>query len=218
MTGGPDLFALIAAERRRLSDELALLDPDDWSDPSLCDGWTIHVVAAHLNAPWSVSVASMLVAIARARSLDRGFDRVARGLADRLDPVACVSGLRDHADSRFTPPGAGPEAPLTDLVVHGIDMLRPVGRTVDVTPDAAEVSLRWLTAGRAKGFVPRGRLDGLRVEATDIDVTAGPGPSVLRGPATSLCAALCGRAAVLDDLGGDGVAVLASRCRPHGVS
>ena len=202
-----DLFPLIAAERVRLAAGLDDLDDAEWEAPSLCAGWSVHVVAAHLNVPWEVSVPAMLFEVARARGLDRGFDRVARRVADRLDPAACVAGLRDHADSRFTPPGSGPEAPLTDVIVHGTDMLVPTGRSVDVDPVALATSLEC----RAKGFVPRGLTDGLAFEASDLDVRVGRGRTVVRGPALALCSAVCGRAALLDRLSGDGVPVLAGR-------
>ena len=212
MTVAPgDTFTLIAAERRRLADALAGLASDDWEAPSLCGGWSVHVVAAHLNAPWSVSKPQFAMAIVRQRGLDSGFDRIARGLADRLTPAACVAGLRDHADSRFTPPGSGPEAPLTDIIVHGADMLQPLDRSVEVAPEALAVSLGWLATGRAKGFVPRGRTDGLAFEATDPDLRCGSGPTVVTGPALALCTALCGRRAMIGQLSGEGAPVLASR-------
>jgi len=206
-----DLFPLIAAERERLADGLDELSAAEWEAPSLCAGWTVHVVAAHLNAPWEVSAPTVVFEVARTRSLDRGFDRVARRVAGRLDPVGCVAGLRDHADSRFTPPGSGPEAPLTDVIVHGGDMLAPSGRSVAVDPVALAASLEFLAGGRAKGFVPKGRTDGLAFEATDLDARVGTGRAVVRGPALVLCSAMCGRAAMLDRLSGDGVPVLAGR-------
>lgn len=211
MSSASDCFPLIAAERVRLADALDALGPPDWESPSLCAGWSVHMVAAHLNVPWSLSLPKVLIAVARARNLDRGFDRVTRELAARLDPAACVDGLRAHADSRFTPPGAGPEAPLTDVIVHGADMLHPLGRSVDVAPDALAASLAWLSRGRAKGFVAAGRVDGLSFEATDLGVRYGTGPSVVQGPASALCGALCGRAAMVGQLSGDGARLLAAR-------
>jgi uncharacterized protein (TIGR03083 family) len=208
-----DTFPLIAAERIRLADALGTLGPEDWETPSLCGGWSVHLVAAHLNVPWMVPVPKVLLAIARARSLSGGFDRVARDLADRLDPAACVAGLLEHADSKFTPPGAGPEAPLTDVLVHGADMLQPLGRSVDIAPDALRTSLSWLARGRTKAFVPKGRVDGLAFESTDIRLRCGDGPSVVRGPALALSGALCGRASMLEQLSGDGVGILGSRIR-----
>ncbi len=211
MTGEFDVFPLIAAERVRLADALATLTPAEWEAPSLCTGWTVHVVAAHLNAPWEVSLPSVLVDVARARSLEGGFDRVARRVADRLDPAACVAGLRENAASRFTPPGSGPEAPLTDVIVHGADMLVPSGRSVAVDPVAVATSLEFLAGGRAKGFVPRGRRDGLVFEASDLDLRVGRGAGVVRGPALALCTVLCGRTALVDRLSGEGLATLVAR-------
>ena len=206
-----DVFPLIAAERIRLADTLDGLSADDWAAPSLCTGWSVHVVAAHLNAPWEATFPTVLVEVAKARSLAGGFDRLARRLADTLDPAACVASLRDHAGSRFTPPGFGPEAPLSDVIVHGADMLQPLGRSVAIDPVALATSLEFLARGPSKGFVPKGRIDGLAFEASDLDVRCGPGNTVVRGPALALCATLCGRRAFLDQLSGDGLAVLSSR-------
>jgi uncharacterized protein (TIGR03083 family) len=206
-----DTFRLIADERIRLADALIALDPDEWDAPSLCGGWSVHLVAAHLNVPWSVSLPEILLAVTRARSLDGGFDRIAHDVAARLDPAACIAGLREHADSTFTPPGSGPEAPLTDVLVHGADMLQPLGRSVEIAPDALETSLTWLARGRAKGFVPKGRVAGLVFESTDIDLQCGNGPSVVQGTALALCSSLCGRASMLERLSGDGVEVLRKR-------
>lgn len=206
-----ETFALIAAERRRLAERLGDLEPADWDKPSLCAGWSVHVVAAHLNAPWSVSVPEVLFQVLRSGGLGKGFDRVARELAVKLDPAACVAGLRSHADSRFSPPGAGPEAPLSDVIVHGADMLQPLGKAVTVDPSALATSLQWLARGRAKGFVPRGRVVGLAFEATDIDLRCGAGPAVVRGPAVAICSVLTGRPAMLGHLSGQGADLLASR-------
>ena len=206
-----DVFPLIAAERIRLADTLEELSVDDWAAPSLCTGWSDHVVAAHLNAPWEASVWNVLVEVARARSLAGGFDRLARRLADTLDPAACVAGLRNHAGSEFTPPGFGPEAPLSDVIVHGADMLQPLGRSVAIDPVALATSLEFLARGRSKGFVPKGRIDGLAFEASDLVIRSGPGPTVVRGPTIALSATLCGRRAYLDQLSGEGAEVLASR-------
>ncbi len=211
MKADVDLFPLVAAERLHLADALAPLTADEWEMPSLCAGWSVHVVGAHLNAPWEASIPSVLLDIARARSITGGFDRVAQRLAARMTSDDCVTGLRLHADSQFTPPGFGPEAPLTDVIVHGVDMLLPSGRAVDVDPVALATCLEFLGSPRAKNFVPKGLIEGLAVESSDLDVRVGQGRHVVRGPALALCAALCGRSAVLDQLAGDGVATLRAR-------
>lgn len=206
-----DPFALIAAERRRLADALEDLSDDDWRQPSLCGAWTNHQVAAHLNAPFAVGKATFVIEIAKAfGSFDKANERVAVDLASRRDPAACIAGLRDNAESHFTPPLFGPEAPLTDTIVHGGDILQPVGRTLEVASEALAISLPFLTSAKARrGF---GALDasGLLVAPTDLDATYGDGER-LEGPARSLVCALAGRGPFLDDLSGPGVEVLRSR-------
>lgn len=208
-----DAFALVAAERRSLADALAALAPDAWTQPSLCGAWTTHQVAAHLNAPFEVGTGAFAIAIARSfGNFDKANERVAIDLAERLDPAACIAGLRANAESRFTPPLFGPEAPLTDTIVHGGDILQPTGGTVAVAPAALAVSLPFLTTAKARrGF---GAVDasGLLLAPTDLDLTVGEGDRI-EGPGRSLVCALAGRAPFLGDLSGPGVDVLRSRLR-----
>ena len=60
------------------------------------------------------------------------------------------------------------------------------------------------------GFGTKGKMKGLRFEATDVEWSSGEG-TLVRGPAEPLIMALCGRSAVLDELEGDGVEVLRGR-------
>lgn len=203
---------MVATERRRLADELEDLSPDDWQQPSLCAGWTTHVTAAHLNMSWELSLPAVVIGIVRNRgSIDRAFDQQSRSLAERLPPEQCIAGLRANAENRFTPPLMGPEAPLTDVIVHGNDILAPLGRSVDVDPAALRTCLDWLAKGDAKGFLPGSRVRGLRFEATDLDHRCGEGPALVAGPALAVIATLLGRTHRAGDLSGDGVETLLSR-------
>ena len=87
--------------------------------------------------------------------------------------------------------------------------LGPVGRDRPGGPGHRHSS-SW-PAAAAKGFVPKGRIDGLAFEASDLDVRVRPGPHRRPGPALALCATLCGRRAFLDQLSGEGVDRLAGR-------
>ena len=206
-----DVFALIAAERRRLADELDELSAEEWAHPSLCEGWTCHDVVAHLIVPFTLGSPAFVVGLLRAGlRFDRANDRFARDAARARPPADCVALLREHATSRFTPPMLGPEAPLTDTVTHGGDLLTPLGRSVDVAPEAYDVALRF-ASGRRTGFAGVD-LDGLRLEASDAEVAVGEGHLVVHAPARSLLGAIQGRTAYLDDLGGEGADELRRRC------
>lgn len=200
---------MLASERRQLADELDRLTPIEWDRPSMCEGWSNHVVAAHLNLPWSVSPPAFVVGLLRARgSIDRAMDAFSREFAGRLDPQGCVDLLRANAESRRTPPGLGVEAPLTDVIVHGADVLHPLGRSLAIAPDALRVALTFVASRKAAlGFGARSTTD-LTIEATDIDLRLGAGAAVVSGPALALCGALLGRGDFLSELSGAGVALL----------
>ena len=121
-----------------------------------------------------------------------------------------LRGDRRRAASRFTPPGAGPEAPLTDLLVHGLDIRWPLGLARELPEERVRASLTFLTGRSARGLVPRGLLDGLHFQADDIDWAHGDGPAV-RGRAEALLLVLTGRSAVLGALTGDGLPTLRAR-------
>lgn len=121
-----------------------------------------------------------------------------------------VALLRDQAESRWTPPLAGPGAPLTDVLVHGGDIRIPLRLIHGPPPDTILPALRYVTSAKAVGIVPRRRLAGLRLVADDVSFASGTG-ELIEGAAIDLLLAACGRAAVLAQLRGSGVETLASR-------
>lgn len=193
---------MLAHERRALADDLAALDPPAWAAPSLCGAWSAQEVLGHLVVPLVHSRADLLRAGIRHRGR---FDRVNEALAreqGRRPVPALLADLRAHAEHRFHPPGFGPDAPLTDLLVHGQDIRVPLGRPSPVAPERYRPVLDLLTAGRS-ALILRRRPPRLRLEATDLDWHRGDGPAV-RGRAEDLAVALAGRTAVADRLDGDG--------------
>ena len=204
-----DTFAEIADERRGLADLISGLTDEQRAAPSLCSEWSVQDVAAHLIVPLEVSTPKFMLAMLVCRgNFDRANVRLAREQAQRpFDKIIEV--LRRKADMRFTPPGAGPEAPLTDLLVHGLDIRWPLQLTRQIPDERLQKSLTFLTATPA-GLVSKGTLDGLRFEANDVDWAHGNGP-VVSGNAEALLLAMTGRTIALGQLDGDGVARLRSR-------
>jgi uncharacterized protein (TIGR03083 family) len=45
-----DIWPVVHAERRALAADLADLTPEQWETPSLCAGWSVHDVLAHMVA------------------------------------------------------------------------------------------------------------------------------------------------------------------------
>lgn len=206
-----DVAARTAANRRMLADFFDDLTGDQLGTQSLCHAWTVREVLAHLAMPLSVGFGHLVVRTVRARgSVDRASEAIAAHLAER--PVHDLTAvLRRHADKRVRAPGVGPMGQMADGCIHLRDCARPLGLARDVSLDDWRMVLDWLPSRQASlGVVPRGRLNGLALRATDQDWTWGAGTEVT-GPSEALAMALSGRRVALDDLSGPGIEILRNR-------
>ncbi|WP_199429718.1 maleylpyruvate isomerase family mycothiol-dependent enzyme [Qaidamihabitans albus] len=203
-------WRVIEQERRSLADLLATLTDEEWELPSLCVGWQIKDVAAHLLlTPQPPGAWRMLAEMVRARgSFNRCVHDVSVRYAERPNAVI-VAELRRHAASRTVPALTNYRNLLMDVLVHGQDIAIPLGRTRQMPLDAATASAN-LVWQKGWPFWARRKLAGLRLVATDVDWTAGAGPEV-RGPIAALLLLLTGRTAALPYLTGAQVASLAAR-------
>ena len=204
-----DPFVLIAAERRALADVVDSLDEAQLATPSLCGAWTVRGVAAHIMTGPTGSMGDFLAAWVRSGlSVERTNQRLTSVRA-MLPIRELTSQMREHAESRFTPPTLDWHAPLSDVMIHREDITVPLGLPSDRPVDPWRHVLDFLVTPKARrGFV-RGRLPGVRLVATDVDWSHGTGPEVT-GPAAGLALAISGRAAGLADLSGPGRESLAT--------
>ena len=207
------LFETFADERRGLADLADTLTEEQLRTPSLMPTWTVRDVVAHLTLGLEVSTLRFAVTLLLARgSFEVAADRLTWWMARR--PVRELADiLRRKAEHRFTPPGMGPEAPLTETLVHGLDLRRPLGIRRTLQEERTRICLDFLARTDAPGFVRPQWREGLRFEATDFHWSYGEGP-VLRGPPDSLMLALTGRTLAMSELEGNGVNVLRERFRP----
>jgi len=209
-----DVFARTTRNRREAADLLASLAPDQWQAPTLCAGWTVRHLAAHLLQPMLVGFGRFLVTSIRHRGDTAAtIDHLARSLA-RHEPAEIVALLRAHAPDRVDPPRVGPMGPFADTCLHLRDIARPLGLAADVPRDDWLLLLDHLTSGTAApALTTRERLDGLALRATNATWRSGSGAE-LRGPVEALAMAVAGRRVALDDLDGAGVATLRERLAP----
>ncbi|HEX3825273.1 MAG TPA: maleylpyruvate isomerase family mycothiol-dependent enzyme [Mycobacteriales bacterium] len=207
-----EVFRASASERLAFADLLAGLSPEQLAAPSLCGRWDVATVGAHLGSAITTRISVFAVTLIRHRGdFDRANDATARKAAKR-GTAATIETIRSNADSRFTPPGTGPRAPLTDVLVHTGDVARPLGLPHAAPDDHVRIALEFLDRPRTIGFVKPGSLDGLRFVADDLGAETGEaGGEELHGRGIDLMMAICGRSHALDDLRGPGVALLRSR-------
>ena len=130
------VWQTIDRERLSLADLFDDLSPQDWETPSLCTGWRVRDVAAHLTLS-QMGLFSAAVAAARARG---NFNRMVHDTAvrqARLPVREHPPRLRAMAGSRGKAPGVSHLEPLIDVLVHGQDIAIPLGRTRPVPAEAA---------------------------------------------------------------------------------
>ena len=204
---------IATANRLLAADMFATLTAEQWRTPSLCAGWTVREVAAHLLEPLETEVGTLklLIYLVRYRgSLNRMVDDTTRKVAARPTDEL-VTGLRERASTRLTPPVIGPLGPMTDTCIHLRDAARPLGLDVCPPPARWRPALDFLVSKPAsRGFIPRDRLTGLRFIATDQDWRHGDGPEIV-GSSEAIAMAVSGRPAALDDLAGPGLDILRRR-------
>lgn len=203
-----DPWQTIGNERRAFADLLAGLTDEQWETPSLCGDWTVAEVATHLMVGPTGSLWGFTTAMVEARG---DFSRANRVMVTRRmhrPRSRIVADLREHAGSRFTPPTMDWHAPLTDLLVHRLDVTHPLGIGQDDAPlEPWAPALDFLVSRKATmGFMDRG-LPTLTYTATDLDWRHGNGPEVA-APAEALALALTRRPVRLDELTGPGAAAL----------
>ena len=201
-----EVWSAIATQRAAFLDLVTGLDPDDWSRPSLCAGWRVHDVAAHLTLAQASRPRDLVLPLLRARGdFDRMMDDVTRRSAAR-SREEILDDLRRGVGSRHLAPGTSPRVALVDALVHALDVAVPLGVDHPVPPlpgrEAAERV--WCVSFP---FRARRRLAGFRLVATDASWHRGTGPPVT-GQVGALLLLLTGRPAALARLHGGGADLL----------
>ncbi|MEU6085152.1 maleylpyruvate isomerase family mycothiol-dependent enzyme [Streptomyces sp. NPDC047108] len=196
-----DIKDAIAAERREMADLLDDLPPEAWEVPSLCAGWRVREVAAHMSLGFRYSRSAVAAELLRARgSLHRMTDRCARKDAERHSTTRLASFLRENAHHAWTPPVGGFVSALGHDVVHGLDITVALDHARRVPEDRLRVLLTAVTPRTCRFF--GADLSGVRLAADDLNWSFGSG-STVSGAAQDLLLAAYGRTLPAGRLSGD---------------
>lgn len=206
------VFAAVADERRQIADLLADLNDEQLATPSLCAGWDVKTAAAHLVSVFTDSFWVFQAMALRRGSVPRAIDALARRRST-LPAADIARELREGAERRLSPPITGPLSGLADVLAHGGDIRIPLGLPFEPDPRRAALAMDFLAGPTPWGFVPRGRIRGIRLCANDVDRTWGRGDEI-NGPVSALMLSVLGRAALLSALDGPGVPLLRDRLSP----
>lgn len=186
-----ELRGLIAAERHELAALLTGLPDQSWNAPTLCAGWRVREVVAHMEMLYRYSPARFVAELVRSGGR---FHRMADRCAKRdgsVPPGELVAVLAAHAVSVRKPSGVGYEGALCHDVIHGLDVTVALGLDRRVPEDRLRVVLGAITKPKAlKAF--GAALDGVELRAEDLDWSFGTGTPV-SGSAQDLALVICGR-------------------------
>ncbi|MBV9325912.1 MAG: maleylpyruvate isomerase family mycothiol-dependent enzyme [Chloroflexi bacterium] len=204
------VWSAIHAERRGLANDLQTLTEAQWTTPSLCGGWSVREVLAHMTATARMTPPQFFT-----KMLTSGFSfskMTSKDIAAELGatPAETLSRFTAEVNSSSHPPGPN-DSWLGETLVHAEDIRRPL--TIEhAYPTECAVQVANFYQGSNLLIGAKKRIDGLTLVATDADWRHGQGPEVT-GPIMSLVLAMTGRSAGMADLSGPGAETLASRCR-----
>ena len=208
--------SLPAVDARRLAREeradfaafLATLSPQQWQAPTLCAGWRVRDVVAHVIGYDDLDTRRLLAYVIQGRLRLGRVNAAALARYHARSPEQLLALLTDHPQPRGVPAALGGRVGLTEALIHHQDIRRPLGQPRTIPPERLLPALRIALIAPDIGGL--WRIRGVRLVATDLPFSAGIGQEV-RGPAEALLMTIAGRHGVAGELPGPGQRKLARR-------
>jgi uncharacterized protein (TIGR03083 family) len=183
---------MIAAQRGELAAVLSGLPAGRWDEQTLCAGWRVREVVAHVTMPFRYSGRRLMLELAKSRgNVNEMSDRLARHDAARLSAGELADAVKSNINHPWKPPGGGFEGTLAHDMIHGLDITVPLGIVHPIPEDRLRLVLPKGTADKSVRFFGVD-LDGIEFRASDIDWALGSG-APLTGAGQDLLLAICGR-------------------------
>ena len=142
-TDDAHLQPAVAAEFASLAGLLAVISEAQWDTPSMCRGWRVREVVAHMTMPARYSQEEFMTELSRC---EFDFTRLSNEVASRdasRSADELVASLRSGIMQRWTPPGGGYHGALTHVVIHGLDVTVPLGAP---RPPTRPSGSSWITS------------------------------------------------------------------------
>ena len=182
-----EIWPTIHDERRALAADLQGRSDGDWATPSLCGGWTVRDVLAHMTSTTSLTPPAFFAKLAASGF---SFEKLQQtGVAANRGGSAAetLANFEARVTSVKHPPGPA-DTWLGETIVHAEDIRRPLG-IEHRYPAEAVVQIANFYQGSNLLIGSKRRIEGLTLRATDADWTHGTGPEV-SGPILALVMAM----------------------------
>jgi uncharacterized protein (TIGR03083 family) len=205
-----DAWQMTDGERAAFADLADALTPAQWDEPSLCEGWKVRDVVAHVADGADPKIARMLLT-----SVKYGFRMNVMNQREAQKAGAKPTDelrreLRATVGVHKAPGPTKPEDMLLETIVHEQDVRRPLGIARAYPAEEMTIALD-RAALQGNSFLPvKKRIADVKLKATDLGWEHGEGPEVT-GPGEALLMAMAGRAVALAELSGPGLETLTQR-------
>jgi uncharacterized protein (TIGR03083 family) len=173
-----------------LADLLASAPAGTWDAPSLCAGWQVRHVVAHVTMPARLTPEQFGAEMAAAGGDFAALSDTVAARDGSLPVADHLAQLRSPVLHAWQPPGGGAAGALSHAVIHSLDVTVALDRPPVAPAEALVAVLDQLTD--ADGAFFGLDLTGVRLEAADTDWTWGSGEAVRAGSG-ALVALLSGR-------------------------
>ena len=203
-----DVRRLAREERADFAAFLATLSPQQWQAPTLCAGWRVRDVVAHVIGYDDLDTRRLLAYVIQGRLRLGRVNAAALARYHARSPEQLLALLTDHPQPRGVPAALGGRVGLTEALIHHQDIRRPLAQPRAIPPERLLPALRIALIAPDIGGL--WRIRGVRLVATDLPFSAGIGQEV-RGPAEALLMTIAGRHGVAGELPGPGQRTLARR-------
>lgn len=190
-TSEHDVQALVRPQFQALADALAAQPASIADAPSLCEGWAVKNVVAHMTMAARYDGPAFMAELA---AVGHDFGALSEKLARRDGELAfgrLLDDLRSNTMAAWAPPGGGAIGALSHVVIHGLDITAALDLPRTADDQATLLVLNSLADG---GVATHFGVDptGLLLRATDIGWQSGTGNPV-EATASDLVLALAGR-------------------------
>jgi uncharacterized protein (TIGR03083 family) len=182
-----ELQDLVGDSYRRLADQLR---EQDWDRPSLCVGWRVRELIAHLTMPARYTREQFGLELAAANGDFTLLSNLIAARDGELSVAELLADLSSPVLAGWQPPVGGAIGALNHVVVHGLDATNALGLPRACSDEAARIILDSLAGGGAERFGVQ--LAGLQLIADDLDWQSGSGRTVT-GSAAELISLACHR-------------------------
>lgn len=193
-------WEVVDLELGRIVDLLEELNEDQWNAMSLCEGWRVRHVAAHLVSRELTTMQILGKALRYLGNVDRAIDASARDISNRFTDPEVVEQLREMIGHRVVNKFVTPHDVMVEMLVHGLDIAVPLGVDLEQPEDAMIAAIERMVkaAGTTKGKTQGGGVSLAKVtlKATDADwshESADPDAEIKEGTLAGLLLYVTGR-------------------------